>query len=347
MQDILKLKEVLETPQNIVITTHQKPDADALGSSLGLYNYLIKTGHNVTVITPTDYPKFLHWMKGNDTVIVYNEGGNEEKSKKLVAEADLIFCLDFSNLKRINELGEEVRVSSAAKVLIDHHRDPDDFAAYFYHDVDSASTAQLIYKLIKLFGDKEQVDSDMADCLYAGIMTDTGSFKHSNTTQEVHEIVAELISLGANNSEVSRLIYDTNSLDRLKFLGFALNERLTVFEDEHAAYFAISMKDLKRFDSKTGDTEGLVNYALSIEGITMAALFTEAEDGTKLSLRSIGDFEVNTLAGEYFKGGGHRNAAGGKIEKSLAETVELFEKIVKKYKIQLQNRQKIEVYEQL
>jgi phosphoesterase RecJ-like protein len=347
MQDILKLKEVLEKPQNIVITTHQKPDADALGSSLGIYNYLIKTGHTATVITPTDYPKFLNWMKGNDQVMVFNEKGNENKAKKLVAEADLIFCLDFSNLKRINELGDAVRASKADKVLIDHHRDPEDFAEYVYHDVDSASTAQLIFKLIKLFGDKEQVDSDTADCLYAGIMTDTGSFKHPNTTQEVHEIVAELISLGANNSEVSRLIYDTNSLDRLKFLGFALSERLTVFEKEHAAYFAISIKDLEKFNSKNGDTEGLVNYALSIDGITVAALFTETEDGTKLSLRSIGDFEVNTLAGEYFKGGGHKNAAGGKVDMSLEETVNLFEKIIKEYSKQLQNREKIEVYEQL
>lgn len=249
MQDILKLKEVLETPQNIVITTHQKPDADALGSSLGIYNYLIKTGHNATVITPTDYPKFLHWMKGNDKVIVFNEKGNEEKSKAS-CRGRSYFLLRFSNLKRINELGEAVAASKANKVLIDHHRDPDDFAEYVYHDVDSASTAQLIFKLIKLFGDKEQVDSDTADCLYAGIMTDTGSFKHPNTTQEVHEIVAELISLGASNSEVSRLIYDTNSLDRLKFLGFALSERLKVFENEHAAYFAISIKDLEKFNSK-------------------------------------------------------------------------------------------------
>ena len=346
MQDILKLKEVLRKPKKIIITTHQKPDADALGSSLGLYNYLIKGGHEVTVITPTDYPKFLNWMKGNEQVIIFNEG-NELKSKKLVDQADLIFCLDFSNLNRINELGNAVRAASAEKVLIDHHQDPEDFADYAYHDVDSASTAQLVYKMIKLFGDKDQVGKHIAECFYAGILTDTGSFKHPNTTQEVHEIVAELISQGANNSEVSRLIYDTNSLDRLKFLGFALSEKLKVFPQHHAAYFAISISDLEKFNSRNGDTEGLVNYALSVEGITMAALFTEAEDGVKLSLRSIGDFEVNKLAAQYFNGGGHKNAAGGKIAMKLQDTAALFEKIISQYSTALKKKEKVDIYEAL
>ncbi|MBK6265881.1 bifunctional oligoribonuclease/PAP phosphatase NrnA [Marivirga sp. S37H4] len=343
MQDILKLKEVLEIPQNIIITTHHKPDADALGSSLGLYNYLIKKGHQVTVITPSDYADFLAWMKGNDKVVVFSDG-NESLSQSLVNKADIIFCLDFSNLKRIKELGELVRNSSAKKVLIDHHREPEQFADYGYHDVGSASTAQLVYKTIVAYGDKHLVDKDIAECFYAGIMTDTGSFKHPNTNKEVHEIVAELIDLGANNSEVSRLIYDTNSLDRLKFLGFALSQRLKVFPEYHVAYFAISMKDLEKFKSRTGDTEGLVNYALSINGITMAALFTESEEGVKLSLRSIGDFEVNTLAAHYFNGGGHKNAAGGISYKSLDDTVAFFENIIKEYSVQLKNKKPIETY---
>ncbi len=343
MQDILKLKEVLQTPQNIVITTHHKPDADALGSSLGLYNYLLKKGHKVTVITPSDYPDFLNWMKGNDKVVIFS-GKTEAECKVLTEKADIIFCLDFSNLNRIKDLGEFVRVSSAIKVLVDHHRDPEEFADYGFHDINSASTAQLIYKTIVAFGDKHLIDKDIAECIYAGIMTDTGSFKHPNTNKEVHEIVAELIEHGADNSEVSRLIYDTNSLDRLKFLGFALSQRLTVFPEHHVAYFAISMKDLEQFKSRTGDTEGLVNYALSINGITMAALFTESEEGVKLSLRSIGDFEVNTLAAHYFNGGGHKNAAGGISHKSLKDTVALFENIIKEYSVQLKNKKPIETY---
>jgi len=345
MQEIAKLKEVLSTPQNIIITTHHKPDADALGSSLGLYNYLKSKGHEVTVISPSDYPDFLKWMKGNDKVVIYDEE-NEDASKGLVDKADIIFCLDFSVLKRINGLGEHVRESSSIKVLIDHHRDPEEFADYGSHDIHSASTAQLVYKMIVSFGDKSLITKDIAECFYAGIMTDTGSFKHPNTNKEVHEIVAQLIDLGANNSEVSRLIYDTNSLDRLKFLGFALSERLQVYPEYHAAFFAVSIEDLKKFNSKTGDTEGLVNYALSINGITMAALFTETEDGTKLSLRSIGDFEVNTLANQYFSGGGHKNAAGGKTDRNLFETVELFKKIIVKYNKELEHKTPIESYDE-
>ena len=346
MQEIAKLKEVLQSPQNIIITTHQKPDADALGSSLGLYNYLLSEGHEVTVISPTDYPDFLKWMKGNDKVIVYNEG-NEKASEELVANSDLIFCLDFSALGRINGLGEHVRSSSAKKVLIDHHRDPEDFADFVSHDINSASTAQLVYKMIVAFGDKKQITKEIAECLYAGIMTDTGSFKHPNTNKEVHEIVAQLIDLGANNSEVSRLIYDTNSLDRLKFLGYALSQRLEVFPAQHAAFFKVTLEDLKKFNSKTGDTEGLVNYALSIDGITMAALFTETEDGTKLSLRSIGEFEVNSLANFYFNGGGHKNAAGGKTSLNINDTVELFKKIINQYTKELKNKKAITNYENL
>lgn len=343
MQNLTQLKEVLSKPRHIIITMHHKPDADALGSSLGLYNYLIEQGHDVAVISPTDYPNFLTWMKGNDEVIIFNDG-NEQKAASLVEKADLVFCLDFSSLKRINELGEMVAASQAEKVLIDHHQDPEDFAQYILHDTDSASTAQLVYKLIVEFGDRSKIDVDIAECLYAGIMTDTGSFKHPNTTREVHEVVADLIALGADNSKVSRLIYDTNSLNRLKFLGFALSERLKVFEENHAAYFAISKEDLASFDSKTGDTEGIVNYALSIDGITMAALITEREDGVKLSLRSIGNFEVNKLAAHYFNGGGHKNAAGGKSDYDFKETVALFEKIIKNYKEELKNKTPIEAY---
>jgi len=346
MQEIIKLKEVLSTPQNIIITTHHKPDADALGSSLGLYNYLLSKGHNVQVITPSDYPDFLKWMKGNESVMIYDKA-NQKKAKQLVADADLIFCLDFSTLNRINELGDQVRIAKAKKVLIDHHRDPELFADYASHDFNAASSSQLVYKMIVDFGDRSLITKEIAECIYAGIMTDTGSFKHPNTNKEVHEIVAQLIDLGANTSEVSRLIYDTNSLDRLRFLGYALSKKLEVFPEHHTAFFAISLAELKQFNSKTGDTEGLVNYALSLNNITMAALFTESEDGTKLSLRSIGDFEVNTLANYYFKGGGHRNAAGGKVELKLSETVKLFKKIIVKYSKELQNKIPIQSYEEL
>ncbi len=333
MQNIEAFKELLNSPKNIIITTHQKPDADALGSSLGLAGYLTKKGHDVTVITPTGYPYFLNWMKGNDDVINYLKA--EEKSHEMVEKADIIFCLDFSSLHRINSLGEHVRTSNAIKVLIDHHLDPEDFADFVSWSTKAAATAELVFELIRDLGDADLIDKSIAECLYAGIMTDTGMFKHPNTTKNVHLITAELIDLGADISKVARMIYDTNSVNRLKFIGYALSQRLVVLEEYKTAYFAISAGDLKKFSYQTGDSEGLVNYALSIKGIMFAAMIVEREDMVKLSLRSKGGFPANEVAKNYFEGGGHKNAAGGKSDLSLNETVEKFKKILPEYKEKL------------
>lgn len=337
MQNIEAFKKFISTPRKVVITTHHKPDADALGSSLGLAGYLKKKGHSVAVITPTDYPDFLAWMSGNDEVIIFNEG-NEERSAKLVSEADMIFCLDFSSLNRINELGELVRQAECNKVLIDHHLDPEDFADFVYWSTGAAATAELVYDLIVDLGDKSLIDKDIAESLYAGIMTDTGSFRHPNTTRNVFMVCAELVSIGADTARVSKLVYDTNSLDKVKFLGFALNEKLTVLPEYNTAYFAISAEELKRFNSKTGDTEGLVNYALSIEGIKFAAVIIDRSEAIKMSFRSIGDFSVNEFARKHFEGGGHKNAAGGKSDTSLDETVKKFESVLKEYKSELSSK---------
>lgn len=341
MQQITELKGLQSTPKKIVITTHSKPDADALGSSLGMYLYLQKQGHDVTVITPTDYPKFLQWMKGNDAVLVYSEN-THQKAAELIEKADLVYCLDFSCLDRIGKVGEMVKNTKAKKVLIDHHELPEQFAYFDFWDVTAASTCELVYKLINDLGHRNLICADTADCLYAGIMTDTGSFKHPNVTKEVHLIVAELIELGADTAKVAKLIYDTNSLSRLKFLGFALNERLVVLEEHNVAYFAISADDLQRFNSQTGDTEGLVNYALSIEGITMSAVMIDRGDEIRISFRSVGDFEVSKFANKHFNGGGHKNASGGKSNLSLEETVQNFTAAVALYKKQLNNKTTIE-----
>lgn len=337
MQDLKAFKELISEPRKVVITTHHKPDADALGSSLGLAAFLEMKGHTVTVITPTDYPDFLSWMKGNSEVVVFSEG-NQDKSYQLVEEADIVFCLDFSSLHRIDALGEAVGKSSAIKVLIDHHLAPDDFAHYTSWSTKAAATAELIYELICDLGERELITKDIAEALYAGIMTDTGSFKHPNTTENVFRVCSELVQLGADTAKVSKLIYDNNSIDRIKFIGFALNERLKVIPELHTAYFAISQADLRQFNSRTGDTEGLVNYALSIQGIKFAALITEREDAVKMSFRSIGDFPVNEFAGKHFNGGGHKNAAGGKMDASLAETMEKFEALLQEYKEELSTK---------
>jgi phosphoesterase RecJ-like protein len=329
MQELESFKEVISSPKKIVITTHHKPDADALGSSLGMANYLLKKGHEVTVITPSDYPSFLHWMKGNDDVINFEDKNSQEKAKKIIQKAEVIFCLDFSCLSRLQEMASSVEGSKAYKVNIDHHQDPKDFADFRYWSTEAAATCELVYELICKTGDRSLIDKDIADCLYAGIMTDTGGFRHPNTTKNVHLITAELIDLGADNSKISRLIYDTNSINRLKFIGFAITRRLVILEDLQTAYFAISKKDLRKYHSKTGDTEGLVNYALSLDGIKIAALFTEREDGVKISFRSTEEIAVNKFAAAHFDGGGHKNASGGKSKLSLKETTEQFEKLIK------------------
>ncbi len=334
MQNIVAFKGLLNSPKNIVITTHHKPDADALGSSLGLAGYLKKKGHQVTVVSPTDYPNFLAWMPGNDEVIIFNEGG-EAKTMELLHDADLIFCLDFSSLSRLNELGELVRQSKADKVLIDHHLEPEDFAKYVLWTTQAAATAELIHQLINDLGDNHLIDKGIAECLYAGIMTDTGSFKHPNTTQNVFMVCADLITKGADTAKVAKLIYDTNSVDRIKFLGYALNEKLKIIPELHTAYFAITANELKQFNSKTGDTEGLVNYALSIEGIKLAAVIIDRTEAIKMSFRSVGDFSVNEFARKYFEGGGHKNAAGGKSDLTLDETVRKFEEALNEYKNEL------------
>jgi len=336
MERFEQFKKLIGSPKNIVITTHYKPDADALGSSLALANYFKAKGHSVSVISPSDYPDFLFWMDGNSEVINY-EDGKEQTCARLIDKADIIFCIDFNSLKRINSLGKLVLAAKAKKVLIDHHLDPEHFADFELWSTKAAASAELAYQLIVDLGDRDMITHSIADSLYAGIMTDTGQFKHPNTTKNVHYVTAELMDLGANVSKVGALIYDNNSLHRLKFLGFALSKKLTVMPDYRTAYFAISAKELKQFHFKTGDTEGLVNYALSLKNIVLAAVIIERPDAVRLSLRSRGDFSVNEFARKHFNGGGHSNAAGGTSHMTHEETVKKFISVLKNYQKKLNN----------
>lgn len=334
MTPLETLKERLRSPRKIVITTHQKPDADALGSSLALAGYLKKKQHQVQVITPTDYPKFLHWMPGNEHVLVYSEQ-TKLQTARLLREADIICCLDFPVLARIEEIGEMVRSAGAYKLLIDHHLEPEHFADFEFWDVQAAATAQLVYELIEQLGDQPYIDVPIGECLYAGIMTDTASFRHSNTTKRVHLISADLIGIGVNTNKIQRLIYDTNTEARLRFMGFALYEKLVVLPQYRTAYFAISDGDLQQFNSQTGDTEGLVNYGLSIEGIMFSAVIIERDQTIRMSFRSVDGFSVNDFARKHFEGGGHQNAAGGKSSLSLEATVQKFLDLLPLYQDQL------------
>jgi len=331
-----QLKELISNPKKIVITTHRGSDGDAMGSSLGLYHLLKKLGHTVSVITPNEYANFLHWMPGNKEVIVYEE--NEKSADAITAEADLIFLLDFNDLNRIAPFTNAVSKSNATKIMIDHHQDPDrDIAELIFSDTTVCSTAQLVYEVMDAMGMTTCLNKEIAECLYVGIMTDTGSFKYASTTAKTHHIVADLIAAGAENAKIHDLIYDNSSANRIKLLGYCLNKKLRLYPENNAAIISLTDEELKRFEFKKGDTEGIVNYALAIKGMKFAAFIAEKDGIVKLSLRSKGDFKVNEIANKYFGGGGHMNAAGGMSQVSVDETIKKLEEIINNYKNELNN----------
>ncbi len=330
-------KQLLSTPKRIVLTIHLNPDADALGSALGFASVLKKKGHTVTVVSPNTFPDFLKWMKEHEKVLVYDKKPND--CIKVLDSADIIFSMDYSALKRVGDIGVEIRKSKATKIIIDHHREPEDYADYMKWSIEAGATAELVFDLFKELDWLDAIDKDSGECLYAGIMTDTGGFRHPNTTQHIHEIVAQLIGLGVDTAKVSKLVYDSNSINRIKLLGFALGNRLKIIEEFSTAYISLSAEDLKLHNAKKGDTEGLVNYALSIKGIVMATLFKESDDMVKMSFRSVGSFSVNDFARTNFEGGGHNNAAGGvSKDMALSEVLEKFEQLLPTYKSELNKK---------
>jgi phosphoesterase RecJ-like protein len=323
----IKFKNLIKKSTNIVIVTHWSPDGDAMGSSLGLHLLLKKLGKKSHVIVPNGYPDFLHFLPANKSVIIYEKDKN--KGLKRIQQADLIFTLDFNNFKRLEGLGPALSDSSAPKVLIDHHQQPDTYPDLYFHDTAACSTCELVYDFMEGLGHKKLLDKKIAACLYTGLMTDTGSFRFPSVTARTHEIIAELIKTGLQPSEIHSAVYDSYSLDRLKLLGYALNEKLKIIEGYPIAYFLLTEKELQRFHYQKGDTEGLVNYPFSIKGIEVCALFNETSDYTKISFRSKGKIDMNQYARKYFEGGGHINAAGGKSTLSLPETEEKFIKTIK------------------
>jgi len=337
MKNLPAFQSLINQPQKVVIIPHFKPDADALGSSLGLAGFLRKKGHQVQVVTPSDYPDFLAWMPGHQHVLAVEKDkpATMAQAKDHIAKADLIFCLDFSSLKRIHDLEEPVRQAGAVKVMIDHHLEPEQFASFEHWDAKSASTAGLIFELIEALNEKYLIDADIANCLYAGLMTDTGGFRHNNTRHQEFMMASELVAAGANPHEVAKNVYETNSLERLRLTGFVLSEKLVVLPRYHTAYMTLTADELQRFGSQTGDTEGLVNYGLSIKGVRLSVLMYDRREEIKLSFRSLGSFSVNELARKYFDGGGHKNASGGSTKLSLDETVKKFLAVLPEYEREL------------
>ena len=329
--DCQRLQEVLKTPRSIGIVTHRNPDGDAYGSSLALYFYLSKLGHKVHVVSPNDCPGFLKWMPGQDDITIFE---HDLKSASLILEnSEVVFALDFNALHRLGDMMSDfMETLNPFYVMIDHHQEPDDFANISYVDPTICSTSQMVYQFMDSMGDLALMDEKIATCLYTGILTDTGSFRFPATDSTTHRIVANLLDHGADNAEIYRKIHDVNTYDRLQLLSRALHN-LVVLKKYHTSYITLSQNELNRHNFQRGDTEGFVNYALSLKNVIFAAIFIEdrKQKIIKISFRSSGSFSVNEFARDHFSGGGHINAAGGRSETSLQETVKKFRNLLPNY----------------
>lgn len=330
-QAILEITAELSQAKNIVIVPHKGPDGDAMGSTLGLMHFLRDKGHKVNVISPNDYPRFLKWLPGNDEVIIYEK--DKVNAENFINEAELVFALDFNHLDRSGDMQEILTASEAVFIMIDHHREPSDFANYTYSDAEMSSTCEMVYHFIDKLRAVHKITPEIATCLYVGIMTDTGSFRFSATSAETHRVIADLIDKGAVNHEIHNNIFDTYNEDRLQLLGTAL-QNLRVKPQYKTAYITLTQEELDKHNFQKGDTEGFVNYGLAIEKVVFAIIFIEnkQEGIIKISFRSKGDFNVNEFARAHFEGGGHNNAAGGKSELSMEDTITKLNTILPSYK---------------
>ncbi|MET2985424.1 DHH family phosphoesterase [Aureibaculum conchae] len=337
IKDIQAVKRLLAEPKKIVIVSHRNPDGDAYGSSLALYHYLAKMNHKVSIVSPNDCPDFLKWLPNQDKIIVFDE--NVDEASTILQDAEIVFTLDFNALHRVGSQMQNILENiNPIFIMIDHHEQPDDYAKFTYSDPSIASTCEMIYHFLDKLEALESIDNDIASCIYTGIVTDTGSFKYAATSSVTHLIVAKLMDVGIDHTRIHNRLYDTNSFNRLQLLGTALNN-LKVLHKYRTAYITISQKELNSYNFKKGDTEGFVNYGLSVEGVVFAVIFIEDQKQgiIKMSLRSKGDFSVNDFARNHFNGGGHLNAAGGRSEVTLQNTVKQFLEILPTYKNELEN----------
>ncbi|TDD75620.1 DHH family phosphoesterase [Flavobacterium caseinilyticum] len=327
IQDIQAIQLLLSTPKKIAIIPHRGPDGDAMGSTLGLYHFLLKNNHQAVVVSPNEFPDFLAWMPGTETVKIYEK--DKKNCTRILEEAEVIFTLDFNALHRTGEMENVLTKLKVPIIMIDHHQKPDDYATYTYSDTSFGSTCEMLYNFILFLGKKEDIDKTIGTCIYTGILTDSGSFRFPKTTGTTHRIIAELIDLGVENTEIPNLLFDNSSFGRLQLLGRAL-QNMKVLTAHKTAYTTLTQDELNSFDYVKGDTEGIVNYGLSIKGIVFTAIFIENKDENiiKISFRSQGDFDVNQFSRDHFGGGGHRNAAGGKSAVSMEETIQKFEALV-------------------
>lgn len=338
------LLKLLEEKSDVLITTHYNPDGDAIGSSLALYHFLSSRGIKSKVLIPNELPLFLQWMPGVKEAFIYTE--NIEQGNALLASADLIFCMDYNGLGRVKLFTDQLRATNATRILIDHHIQPENEFDIIFSEISVSSTSELLYQIISKAGLISGITKNMAECFFVGVMTDTGSFSFNCNRPETFEIAADLIRTKMDVERVHRMVYDTYSESRMRLLGHCLGSSMKVLPQFATAYIWLTKDDLEKYDYQQGDTEGVVNYALSIQNVAVAALFTERDDRVRVSLRSKGEFSVNEFARAHFNGGGHRNAAGGDIFKNMPDTLSWFESLLPAYseniKKSLEDFQKIE-----
>lgn len=337
MKDLGLLFNHLKQPRRIVLLTHVRPDGDAVGSALALKAYFEIKGHTADVIVPDDFPDFLNWMFQSEKA--FNHQKNPKTCFAVLARAEVIFFLDFNALKRIENLGEDVKKLNRpyVSVMIDHHREPDYFTDYMLWNDKASSTAELVYDFIHMAGDAGLINTEMAACIYAGMALDTGIFQFSNTTSRVHEIAAQLMQKGINIEQIHNNVYNQYGENRMRFVGFLLAEKMVVVAEHRAAYMSITMAEAEKYKLNNGDKEGIVNLPLAMRDVDMAVLFTEDRDKIKISFRSKGEVNVEFLARNFFNGGGHRNASGGSSKLSLDETVKRFVEVLPEFAQQQNN----------
>jgi phosphoesterase RecJ-like protein len=332
-QLVYRLKKELSEPHRIIVTTHQGPDGDAMGASLALYLFLKKQGHDVSVVTPNDYPEFLHWLPSNADVTIYMR--QKPLAEALIEKADYIFHLDYNHLRRSADMSHSLYKCKAARVLIDHHLTPELPSKYVFSETEVSSTCELLFRMMKLW-DAPLIDRDIATCLYTGIMTDTGSFCYrSANNAQTFAIAAELIRYGIDRAEIYDKVYDNYSENRMRLMGYCLNEKMEVFPQYHTALISLNLEEQQRYGFIIGDTEGFVNLPLSIKGIRFAAFFLEKEDKVKMSFRSKGNFSVNDFSKKHFGGGGHLNAAGGDSKTPMTALIQQFCELLPSYEKEL------------
>lgn len=329
-EKIQKAKKYVEKGESFVIVTHVSPDGDALGSALGLYHFLLNYGKdNVSVIVPNEFPRFYKWMPGRKEIIIHEK--YPDFAEQLIKDADVIFCLDFNEPKRIEKLAPAVVAAEGRRVLIDHHLNPADFCRVTMSYPEMSSTSEMVFRFICRMGMFDLINKQCAECIYTGMMTDTGSFTYNSNKPEVYIIISELIKKGIDKDEIYRKVNQVYSESRLRLMGYVLYEKMKIYPEHNAALIALSEEEQARFNYVTGDTEGFVNIPLSIEDVSFSVFIREDKDYIKISLRSVGDFPCNIFANRYFNGGGHKNASGGEFYGSLADAVAVFEKGLKEF----------------